>query len=160
MESQDDETHEVTGRVAGEFTGEMKGDIVGTVIDDIEQRSTHKHARSLAVATIAGSFLLVVVLGVSTLAGVFGRTTENAEFAEAIQDERARATLQACRAQNARHQATVKTLDRVIAGLPAGPRRQEATERRDGTVALIDALVPLRNCKKLVERTVVQGKPD
>jgi hypothetical protein len=113
----------------------------------------------LVVVLVAASIAMVMVLGVVLLANVFSRTETNADFAEAIQRERARATLENCQKQNARHRNTVRTLDRIIAGTPPARRRQ-ARERRAGTVLLIQALVPLRECKRVVERTVVKGEPD
>lgn len=54
-----------------------------------------------------------------------------------------------CRQQNARHDGTVRVLDRQIQHFP--PRaRMRAIRQRAGTVALIDALAPKRNCVRAI----------
>jgi hypothetical protein len=54
-----------------------------------------------------------------------------------------------CQGQNARHDRTIRELDAQIADLPQA-RRREAEARREGTVALIKALVPKRDCRAVV----------
>jgi hypothetical protein len=68
-----------------------------------------------------------------------------------IQQQRAEAVN--CREQNARHDAAITELDRLIRLLPLS-RRARAVQGRDGTVALIEALAPKRDCSALVRRTV------
>jgi hypothetical protein len=136
------------------MTGHIEGNIdVSTVIDELQVHGAHKHARSLGLAVIAGAFLLAVVLGVSTLSGVFSRTADNAAFAEAIQKERARATLENCQMQNARNRNTVAQVRKRYRSLPPAERRA-GRDNRDYTIALIQALAPMRNCDRVVERAV------
>lgn len=70
-----------------------------------------------------------------------------------IQDERAAATLQNCLAVNDRQDVTKARLDELITALPPRRRvRAEAGQR--GTVLLIEALAPKRDCEALVRRNV------
>jgi hypothetical protein len=71
-----------------------------------------------------------------------------------IQDEREKAVRENCEATNQRHDATITQLDRLIVRLPPGPRRDRAEASRAGTVRLIDALAPKRDCESLVHRQV------
>jgi hypothetical protein len=70
-----------------------------------------------------------------------------------IQQQRATATRVNCQEQNVRHDAAITELDRLIRRLPL-PQRARAVRGRDGTVALINALAPKRDCEALVRRTV------
>jgi hypothetical protein len=65
---------------------------------------------------------------------------------EAIQEQRRDSILSGCREQNARHDRTIATLDRLIAEAPAG-RRERARQGRAGTVLLIEALAPKRGLR-------------
>lgn len=73
-----------------------------------------------------------------------------------IQGERERAIRSTCEGTNERHKAAVRTLDELIAKAPPS-RRARAKASRDGTVLLIEALVPLRDCERYVREQV--GKP-
>jgi hypothetical protein len=66
-----------------------------------------------------------------------------------IQANRVEVFREQCKAQNAHHDNTILRLDEQIAKLP-GDRRGEAEARRTGTVALIKALVPKRDCRAVV----------
>jgi hypothetical protein len=76
---------------------------------------------------------------------------DNARQGDQIQEQRREAVMRSCTEQNDRNQRTISELDRLLA---VSPRRPGAQERRDGTVALIQALVPRRDCDKLVRETV------
>jgi hypothetical protein len=56
--------------------------------------------------------------------------------------------LEICKDGNERHRTAVRRLDEEVARLPP-EERARAEARRDGTVRLIDALVPERNCDAL-----------
>lgn len=71
-----------------------------------------------------------------------------------IQDERERTIRTSCVATNERHDRTIATLNQLIAELPPGPRRKRAVEGRTGTVLLIDALAPKRDCAAYVAKQV------
>lgn len=73
------------------------------------------------------------------------------ELVKTINDERVVNIEGGCEAQNRRHDQAVVTLDRLIAEIP--PENQSrAVETRNFTVALIDALVPKRDCDAVVDR--------
>lgn len=75
-----------------------------------------------------------------------------------IQDERENSIRTSCQETNRRYDKTIDTLDRLIAEAPPG-RRQRAREGRAGTVLLINALVPKRDCDALVGRSVRPPPP-
>lgn len=70
-----------------------------------------------------------------------------------IQDEREKSIRMSCEETNARYDAAIGQLDRLIAQAPP-ERRARAREGRAGTVLLIDALVPKRDCDRVVDRSV------
>lgn len=72
-------------------------------------------------------------------------------LAHRIQASRVEATLRACEEQNHRHNQTVAKLDMLIAKVPPD-QRARAKASRDSTIALIDALVPVRDCDQVVDR--------
>jgi hypothetical protein len=72
----------------------------------------------------------------------------------AIQASRQDTIRRACVEQNVRHDQTLKKLDEQIERLPAGARKARAERNRDGTIALIDALVPKRDCDKRAKQLV------
>lgn len=77
----------------------------------------------------------------------------NGRLALEIQDERARSVRDSCEEVNRRHDSTIATLDKLLAKLPPS-QRGRAKSNRDGTVLLIEALAPKRDCEALVRRTV------
>jgi hypothetical protein len=72
-------------------------------------------------------------------------------LAEQIQRQRVSVVGTSCQEQNARHDATITQLDQLIRKVPAS-RRQRARESRAGTVLLIDALVPKRDCAEVLRK--------
>jgi hypothetical protein len=48
----------------------------------------------------------------------------------------------------------VARLDRLIADIPPGERRERAEQGRDTTVALIDQLAPRRDCARRAQRFI------
>ena len=78
---------------------------------------------------------------------------ETRERAEAIERSRRDVLIRSCREQNRRHDATILELDRQVAKLPPA-RRSEAQARRNGTVALLEAIIPHRDCAKRAERLI------
>lgn len=79
------------------------------------------------------------------------RTT--ARLAAQIQQQRRSTVSMNCRDQNGRHDATIGKLDEIIAGLPEGPEKDRAVANKASTVLLIDALVPKRNCRRVLDET-------
>lgn len=103
----------------------------------------------LASVLLAASFALAAIAVTNA-----SETSRDAQdLAEQIQRERARNIQESCEETNRRHDATIASLDAVIAGLPPS-RRARAREGRAGTVLLIEALAPYRNCDALVRQQV------
>jgi hypothetical protein len=75
-----------------------------------------------------------------------------------IQDERERSIRTSCEETNRRYDKAIARLDTLIRPSPAADR-QRPPERRAGTVLLIDALVPKRNCDAAVKRSVGSPPP-
>lgn len=75
-----------------------------------------------------------------------------------IQAERENSIRAACQETNRRYDKTVGRLDKLIAQAPPG-RREQAKKNRDGTVGLIDGLVPKRDCNAVVDRSVSPPPP-
>jgi hypothetical protein len=75
-----------------------------------------------------------------------------------IQGERERTIRANCQETNRRYDKAITTLDRLIAEAPP-ERRTRAREGRAGTVLLIDALVPKRDCMAVVKRSVGSPPP-
>jgi hypothetical protein len=94
-----------------------------------------KRVVSLSVILGAGSLLFAAVLS------------------QRIQSQRAEAIRDGCLEQNARHDGTIKTLDRLIAAAPPGPERVRAIHNRAGTVLLIEQLAPKKDCAELVRKS-------
>lgn len=115
-------------------------------------RRTLRRATQVNLAALIAALSFAVALAAVAFA-VFGL----ADRADDIQKSRADSVRSSCREQNARHDATIATLDRLLeqASQGASPRRAEQIERsRASTVLLIDALAPKRNCERRV-RTLV-----
>jgi cell division protein FtsB len=81
-------------------------------------------------------------------------TRENHDLLQAIQRERARNVRTNCEEQNRRHDATIRQLHRLVDELPPGPRKVRAVQGMAGSVALIQALAPKRDCRALVAQQV------
>lgn len=79
--------------------------------------------------------------------------------ADAIQRQRVDSIRTGCKAQNHRHDATIRALDVLIARLPTGPRRNRAKANRKGTLFLLNAIVPHQDCKALVQRAAPSPAP-
>lgn len=85
---------------------------------------------------------------------VAAATSRNHDLIQAIQAERARNVLQNCQDTNARHDATIRQLQRLVNELPPGPRKVRAVQGMAGSIAVIDALAPKRDCRALATRQV------
>ena len=110
-------------------------------------------------------FLGLVVLAALMFAGavavrVISSNSDTAVDAKAlavqIQKERIRNIRATCEAQNERHDNTIAQLDELISEAPP-ERRARARQNRDGTVVLINALVPKRDCRKVVKQASPGG---
>lgn len=98
--------------------------------------------------------LAVYVLIVAAGAAGFWQTSSVAnradDFARDVQSQRVVAIRANCQEQNQRHDDTIRTLDHLIARIPPGAGRDRALANRRGTVLLIDALAPKRDCGRAV----------
>lgn len=95
-------------------------------------------------------FAVAVVL--NTISAVIAFDNNTARIHQ-IQQERVATVLRSCREQNLRHDATIHSLDELIRRLPP-EKRTRAVQSRAGTVLLINALAPKRDCATLARATV------
>lgn len=86
---------------------------------------------------------------------------QNQQFAIDIQKQRKDSIIESCTAQNARHDGSVKALvqgsDIDQENAPTEAARKEIRRRRDVTIALLDALAPVEDCKKKADAAVQGG---
>lgn len=101
------------------------------------------------------AILFMIQLGLGALS-VF-LVTQNAHRSNQVrtlvaqqQVSREQAVRSTCLEQNRRHDSTISTIDQVITQLPPGLQRDRALRNRAGTVLIIDALAPKRDCEKRV----------
>ena len=86
---------------------------------------------------------------------------QNKDFARDIQKQRKDSIIESCTTQNARHDGSVKALvkgsdiDQENAANEAA--RVEIRRRRDVTIALLDALAPVEDCKAKAKEAVQGG---
>jgi hypothetical protein len=122
-----------------------------------KRRSTDMPAHRRAVlmprlAAVATGVLLTACLFIAGTALVKTNSTTHQ-----IQNERARSVRENCEQVNDRHDHAIETLDRLIAKAPPS-RRQRAIQNRAATVLLLDAIVPKRDCERLVRQSVDAGR--
>lgn len=88
---------------------------------------------------------------------------QNEHFALDIQQQRRDTILAECEMTNARNKATQTALkqgsDQDIANAPTQAAKQEIMRRRDVTVALINAVLPVQDCQSLVKAAVPSPSP-
>ena len=75
----------------------------------------------------------------------------NRNITDAIQENRVNFIRERCLNQNKRNRDTIRTLNNLLKKLPPGERRDRAKQNRPGTILLINALAPVRDCKKISE---------
>jgi len=98
---------------------------------------------------LLGVYALIVAAGAFGLAQTQHVAHRADALARDIQQQRVMTIEQSCEQQNARHDGTIATLDRLIRQQPPS-RRRRAEQNRASTVLLIDALAPKRDCGKVV----------
>jgi len=107
------------------------------------------------------AFSIIAVSSGVALIGYGLVLRSQADFTRDIQEQRREATLDACQETNERNEATKKALEvgstEDQRNAPDDAARQEIRRRVAVTIALIDALVPHKDCQKLVTERV-QGK--
>lgn len=104
--------------------------------------------RALLVVLLVASQALVAGALVFVLSTTKEQTTAAAQFARAIQRERERFVRESCEDQNGRHNKALHKLDELVAS------GQRTPAQRAGTAALIRAVVPKRDCGRLVREAV------
>lgn len=126
-------------------------------------RSGKRLVVMLVVAVVAAQLAVATVM-VSTLgenkdsASTAQRNADQArELSRQIQQERSRFIRSSCESQNQRHDATIKTLNKLVAAA-SGQRKRRLVASRPGTTLLIKALVPKRDCDEVVRRAVRGGE--
>jgi hypothetical protein len=72
----------------------------------------------------------------------------------AIQSSREDVIRRSCVEQNARHDQTIRKLDEIVRGVSEPARRARAERNKDGTIALIEAAIPKRDCEKRAKQLV------
>lgn len=101
--------------------------------------------------------LVLIALGAGVVLNTVGVVTSfvlNGDRVDQINQERAQNIERNCQDVNARHDAAVRELDRLLKRSGA-PDRSQA---RANTKALIDALAPVRDCARLA-RSQVKPNP-
>lgn len=86
---------------------------------------------------------------------------QNQQFTIDIQKQRKDSIIEGCTAQNARHNASLKALMEGsgidLENAPDEKARAEIRRRRDVTIALLDALAPVEDCKAKASEAVQGG---
>lgn len=132
-------------------------------IEDRRHLNSHLRWVERSVALI-GLVVIVVAVAITgiPLTGFDGLIGANSDRVEEIQQERAANIVRGCRDQNKRHDDTVMQLDALltiaklsVAGEPG--RAEQIEQSRDFTVALIDALAPVRDCQAVIEQQIPSG---
>lgn len=98
----------------------------------------------------AAAFTVLQVRKVDKADQATFKAEQASQLARAIQEQRRDSTLITCEDSNDRNHDATDQLDAIIAHIKDPERRARAQANRDTTVLLINALVPLRNCKKVV----------
>ena len=103
------------------------------------------------------AWLVVVSLAGAAYAGYLG-IRDTRDYSEQIQESRKQFFLAFCEEGNARNKATIARLNANILALPDGPDKREAMLSRKGTVALIDAAIPRRDCPRFAAELGISPK--
>jgi hypothetical protein len=126
----------------------------GTRIDDAEKQQGWKGLKfrlALAARKYPIQLAVLIALAVAAYPIVLLVDAKNdlSNAVEAIQDSR----VEVCTETNMRNSATKKSLNDAAAidieNAPTQAAKEEVARRRDVTLALIDALAPIRNCEEL-----------
>lgn len=81
----------------------------------------------------------------------------NGDRIDQINAERAQNVERNCEDVNARNVAALRELDRLLAQRSAGASREQVRRSRQNTKALIDAMLPLRDCELLARQQVTKN---
>lgn len=77
------------------------------------------------------------------------------DYVDAVQDERASSLLKTCRETNNRNSHGKSEVEKRINQFEQGtPERKSAEASKDFTKALLDAVVPVENCREYVAKRV------
>jgi hypothetical protein len=116
---------------------------------------------SVAAVISAMSMLLSVLLyeqGIGRDKQTHVLAVKANRLAVEIQNQRVMTIEYNCLGQNKRNHETIKTLHKLYHNLPQRLRTRAKTGR-DNTIALIHALVPLQDCKKVVNQLAPTPPP-
>lgn len=116
-------------------------DRVDKIVAKMSRRTT------IILSVVAVTTILLALANVYLL-------NENGKRADEIQAERAAAVRASCEETNHRHDSTIAKLHELVAAIPQRQRRLAAQRNQASTVALIEALVPRRDCRNVVAATV------
>jgi hypothetical protein len=120
--------------------------------DPPEVKFSLQQRHLLRVFMIINVVAAVAVL-VGTLLFVHDRAEIRAENRD-IQAQRYDAAYRSCRAQNARHDQTIRAINGLINKEPS-TERSRARAQIGSTLLVIDAIVPKRNCRKAAAAVVI-----
>lgn len=108
--------------------------------------------RGLVAFGIIGFGVTVALVGFNILLG------NQRDFADEIQEQRQTEILTECESQNQRNESTQNALrvgsNEDIRNADTEEEREEIRRRRDVTISLIDAVMPVQDCERLVEESV------
>ena len=114
--------------------------------------------RNPTARRLATVMVYVLCALVPVLAGGLGwALLVNYQQAQQIQAQREDSIRDSCVGQNARHDATIRALDRLLAQATShasAERVRRIEESRASTVRLIEALAPARDCAAVVDRAL------
>ena len=91
----------------------------------------------------------VLVIGITSILAIIITVRLNRDRIDDLQDQRRTSISTSCHLQNQRHDNTIAKLNQIV-------RQDPHPENRRGieaTIALIDALVPISDCKALVKKS-------
>jgi hypothetical protein len=143
-----------------------------TDLEDRIDRRFHKRFRGMLLAfSIIGITSAIALAGFGILLQDQKDTADrlailvkqNEEFSIEIQTQRQAAVLRSCQETNDRNRDTSARLNAAaakdIASRDTEAEKNEVRRRRDVTLGLIDALVPLRDCQQIVKEAVQEPPP-
>jgi hypothetical protein len=137
----------VTGEPVGPATEERRLDSETRKRFDELREDYRRFTRKVLSAVAVVSLFVVLALGLSAYN----------QWRQAV--ERRNNILRSCAESNERNRETIAKLDQLLTERPGALSEDDDSEReasRAGTVLLINALAPVRDCKRLADRSVAQ----
>lgn len=140
-------------------------------ITEIENRFQRWFVRGLIAFSIIGVATTVALVGFGIVLNEQKETSDqlqalvhqNQQFALDIQQQRRDTVFNSCTSTNERNKATQAALkkgsDEDIKNAPTEAAKQEIARRRDVTIAIINAVLPVQDCESLVKEAVPSATP-